>query len=49
MNYKKGWGNFHERFLKIDVFAVGLHFGDGEGESGKLYLLYTCENVDNYE
>ena len=34
---------------KINIFVV--HFRDGwrGGGSGKAYLLYTCENVDNYE
>ena len=34
--------------MKSTFFVV--HFGDGgSGGSGKAYLLYSCENVDNCE
>ena len=34
--------------VTLATFIV-VHFGDGGGGSGKPYLLYTCENVDNCE
>ena len=53
--YKKGCGNIHECFLRIKFFYYKINifcctlWGWGGGESGKAFLLYACENVNNEE
>ena len=50
IDYKKGWGNVHECFLRIKFFdLLNQHFllytlRMGGGSEKK--RLYTCENVD---